>query len=472
MFHEGKQLGEYTLIELLGRGGFGEVWLAEKNDEPFSRFALKLPYKNQVDWRQITQEIGLWTLCGRHENLLPLIGARNFDGQVAIISEFCPDGSLEDMLRGRNSLPVEEAVELTIGVLKGIQHLHKNGIIHRDLKPANILLDGRTPRLTDFGISRLISGESLSDTISGTWAYMAPECFDGKRNVQTDIWSVGVILYQLLSGSLPFPQKEQTALIGSIMINEPEPLPNDLPRVLRQVVARMLAKNPFDRPPIEPLLFDLTSFTSQHKARTVEAMEELEALAKIEFLDKIVRDMTSEHKGENIVKLNPKSGELIRRALAIVEDTPMDSQGIFGALFMKPQNASDIIEVVDEIANIGEKQDVDVKPIRELKKNLEKAAKHNGAVIVTVFDDAIPALRARERSWLAAEEQRIEASEVGSKRTAAEKVMRAMSEVPGLDVKNVGEITPETKAAMVEAFKRAQLANAALKGVKQPDKLD
>ncbi|HLM02453.1 MAG TPA: serine/threonine-protein kinase, partial [Pyrinomonadaceae bacterium] len=212
-----------------------------------ARFAIKLPHKEQVDWKQITQEIGLWTLCGKHRNIMPLVSARNFNGQIAIISEYAPDGSLEDLLRARNKLPVKEAVEITIEILEGLQHLHENGIIHRDLKPANILFDGKTARLTDFGISRIITGDSLSETISGTWAYMAPECFDGKRNVQTDIWSVGVILYRMLRGNLPFPQKEQMSLVGAIMMREPEPLFDDTLPALQAVVSKCLSKNPAER---------------------------------------------------------------------------------------------------------------------------------------------------------------------------------------------------------------------------------
>jgi len=244
MFHEGQQLGEYSLIEKLGRGGFGEVWLAETEDE---LYAVKLPHKDQVDWKQITQEIGLWTLCGKHPNLMPLVGARNFNGQIAIISEYAPDGSLEDLLRKKGNLSVEEAIEMTIGILEGLQHLHESGIIHRDLKPANILLDGKTPRLTDFGISRIISADSLSETIAGTWAYMAPECFDGKRNVQTDIWSVGIILYRMLCGNLPFPQKEQTELIGAVIMRQPEFLPNKIPKELQKIILTALNKDSLGR---------------------------------------------------------------------------------------------------------------------------------------------------------------------------------------------------------------------------------
>ena len=242
MFHEGQQIGSYTLLRKLGKGGFGEVWLAETEGE---FFAIKLPHKDQVDGKSITQEIGLWTLCGKHPNVMPLIGARNFNGQIAIISEYAPDGSLEDLLKAKGKLSETEAVFMTFGIINGLCHLHESGIIHRDLKPANILLDGKTPRLTDFGISRIISADSLSETISGTWAYMAPESFDGKRNIQTDIWSVGVILYRMLTGNLPFPQKEQTALIGAIVMTEPNN--KEIGLDLRKVLSTSLAKNPSER---------------------------------------------------------------------------------------------------------------------------------------------------------------------------------------------------------------------------------
>jgi serine/threonine protein kinase len=117
------------------------------------------------------------------------------------------------------------------------------------LKPANILLQGDTPRLADFGISRALrtTASSQSSNVSGTFAYMPPEGFDGKRSVQTDVWSVGVNLYQFLSGTLPFPNKEPSALIAAIMMREFEPLPSDVPQNLQNVIAKALAKQPENR---------------------------------------------------------------------------------------------------------------------------------------------------------------------------------------------------------------------------------
>jgi serine/threonine protein kinase len=146
-------------------------------------------------------------------------------------------------------MSVEKAVETTIKILDGLEFLHSRNIIHRDLKPANILLQGDTPRLADFGISRALrtTASSQSSNVSGTFAYMPPEGFDGKRSVQTDVWSVGVNLYQFLTGTLPFPNKEPSALIAAIMMREFEPLPVDIPNNLQNVIAKALAKQPENR---------------------------------------------------------------------------------------------------------------------------------------------------------------------------------------------------------------------------------
>lgn len=248
MFHESQQIGVYTLIRKLGQGGFGEVWLAEnRNHSPSEKVAIKLPRNDQIDLQAVKDEIFNWTLSGKHKNILPIIECETFGNQIAIISEFAPDGSLQDLLKKYGSFSVTDAVEITIGILDGLAHLHNRKIIHRDLKPDNVLFQGRVPRLTDFGISRAMTIGSQSQTVSGTLAYMAPESFDGKRNAQTDIWAVGVILYQLLTGSLPFPQKEMIELVGALAMKEPEPLPNSIPLELQNIVSMALAKTPIIR---------------------------------------------------------------------------------------------------------------------------------------------------------------------------------------------------------------------------------
>lgn len=146
-------------------------------------------------------------------------------------------------------MSIEKAVETTIQILDGLEFLHSRNIIHRDLKPANILLQGSTPRLADFGISRAMKTTvaSQSQNISGTFAYMSPEALDGKRSVQTDIWSAGVNLYQFLTGTLPFPNKEPSVLFFAIMMREFVPLPDFVPSKLKEIIAGALAKSPENR---------------------------------------------------------------------------------------------------------------------------------------------------------------------------------------------------------------------------------
>lgn len=250
MFRLGDQIGPYTLINKLGRGAFGTVWLSERRTTiATTTAALKIPHDDDVDLETIKQEANLWVRASGHPNVLPIIEANVYDDQVVIASEYAPDGSLESWLRQHDGkVPsVEVAVEIISGVLAGLEHLHARNIIHRDVKPANILFQGKTPRLADFGISRVLKTTSQSSVVAGTPAYMAPEAFDGKRNEQTDIWSVGVISYQLLAGRLPFPQADITSLVGAILSRDPDPLPVPTPSFLREVIARALAKVPKQR---------------------------------------------------------------------------------------------------------------------------------------------------------------------------------------------------------------------------------
>lgn len=248
MFSADQQIGPYTLIRRIGRGGFGEVWLAERRSQFFSKkLAIKLPLDEQVDLKTISQEAVLWEQASGHPNVLPIIDADVYDGQIVIASEYAEGGSLADKLKLEGALPPVEAVQLTIGILKGLEFLHSRKIIHRDVKPENVLLQGETPRLADFGISRAMQSSSNSAMVAGTDAYMSPESFKGKRSAQTDIWSVGVVLYELLNGGLPFPQEHPSERMYAILSDEPKPLKIDASPRLKAILERSLAKSPDDR---------------------------------------------------------------------------------------------------------------------------------------------------------------------------------------------------------------------------------
>ncbi len=248
MFHEGQKIGSYILVSRLGRGGFGEVWLAEKRSQFVTKkVAVKLPLDDQVNFDAVRQEAELWEQASGHPNVLPIIDADVYDGQVVIVSEYADGGSLADKLKREGKFPVRQAIETVIGILNGLEFLHGRKIIHRDIKPQNILLQGDTPRLADFGISRAMNTAAISSNIIGTDAYMSPEAFDGKRSVQSDVWAVGVVLYQLLKGSLPFAQEHPSERMFAILQREFEPLPDHIPQSLQVTIANALAKLPENR---------------------------------------------------------------------------------------------------------------------------------------------------------------------------------------------------------------------------------
>ncbi|MFY9224245.1 MAG: bifunctional serine/threonine-protein kinase/formylglycine-generating enzyme family protein [Blastocatellia bacterium] len=250
MLRANDEIGPYTLIRQLGRGAFGVVWLAERRGKiATTQVAVKFSLDEEPDLKEIEKESRLWVEIGKHPNILPIIEADVYDEYVVVVSEYAPDGSLEAWLKshGGNAPNLESALQITLGILSGLEHLHCRRIIHRDIKPANVLLQGDTPRLADFGLARVLRASAKNSGIAGTPNYMSPEAFDGQRSVQTDIWAVGVILYQLLSGSLPFSQTDWPSLMKAIINNEPKPLPENIPLMLKEIVSKALQKDPLRR---------------------------------------------------------------------------------------------------------------------------------------------------------------------------------------------------------------------------------
>ncbi len=242
MLRPGDTLGPYHLVDVLGRGGFGVVWLAEKRTPVVTmKVALKVPIGGVLDLDELRQEAGVWATITGHPNILPIVDADVYDGFVAIVSEYAPSGTLAGWLthNGGSAPSLTSALEMIDGVLAGVEHLHGLKIVHRDLKPGNVLLQGQTPRLGDFGLARLLTTQQTLH-ISGTIAYMPPEAFHGVRDEQTDLWAAAVVFYELLSGALPFSHSDNLALQRSIVEDEPRPLPS-FPPAFQQPLQRFFA---------------------------------------------------------------------------------------------------------------------------------------------------------------------------------------------------------------------------------------
>src|SRR3954447_6591780 len=250
MLERGDKIGDYVLVRFLGRGQFGEVWLAEKQLQFSKRsfqHALKFLFNlgDEINLKSAEAEIDTWIEASGHPNVMSVLDMLVHNDHIIIANEYAEGGSLKKWLTLSNGKAPshEKALEMMVGILSGIEHLHSRNVVHRDLKPDNILLQNNFPRITDFGISRIISAGSMSTVAMGSPFYMSPESFDGSKSTQTDIWSAGVLLYEMLSGEHPYKSDTIFGLVTAIRQAEPKPLPEYVPPELRQIVDRALQKD-------------------------------------------------------------------------------------------------------------------------------------------------------------------------------------------------------------------------------------
>jgi serine/threonine protein kinase len=252
MLRPGDILGPYELIAKIGKGSFGNVWQAKRCEGFGPEVAIKILGDNNTDEeafeKAFEREVTIWIKLGFHPNIMQIIEANTYKNHKVIVSHYTSEGSLASLLENKNNndgaLSEEEAIELTLGILKGIAHLHKNDVIHSDLAPKNILLQGGIPRLIDFGVSKeLPPDRSTVEGSSGTPIYKAPEVYDGEISRRSDIWSVGVIFYQLVCGKLPFETKNPNELYNKIRSASIPPLPPSTSPAIQEIIHKALEKD-------------------------------------------------------------------------------------------------------------------------------------------------------------------------------------------------------------------------------------
>lgn len=248
------QIDGVRFLRMLGAGGCGAVYLAE--DQRIGRqVAIKLLHrKYQGDPTAVLREARAQGAV-EHRHVVPIYQVGKIDGGVIyIVSKFLSGGTLHNRLRA-GPLPASTAVEIAVQIADALASAHQKGLIHRDLKPANILLDeAGAAYVSDFGLALHEDDQRRRrDEISGTPAYMAPEQVQGRSqhlDGRTDIWGLGVILYEMLSGERPFHAPSTEELFEDITQREAKPLrlkKPALPRRLEEITLRCLRKNPADR---------------------------------------------------------------------------------------------------------------------------------------------------------------------------------------------------------------------------------
>ncbi|XP_051173672.1 serine/threonine-protein kinase nekl-2-like isoform X2 [Leptopilina boulardi] len=193
----------------------------------------------------------------RHPNIVSYRGAWLEGKRSFILMEFARHGTLKDLLEKRQMpLKEEDAVYLFTQVVLGVNHIHSKNILHRDLKPENIMLTGRNAdvvKIVDFGLSKNNQESILSH--AGTFFYMAPEMLQGQvYDLKCDIWSMGVVLYEMVTKTLPFPATTLPELIKMVMLEKPKPFSIGLSENLISMISKMLRKKAILRPSTELLI--------------------------------------------------------------------------------------------------------------------------------------------------------------------------------------------------------------------------
>ena len=187
-----------------------------------------------------------------HPNIVTVYDYGEFNGRHYIAMEYLEGGTLRDMMQSRGALPLQEALDIAGQVLSGLSHAHSRQVVHRDVKPDNIhILPGGVVKLTDFGIARLTEEASLTGEgqVFGTPSYMSPEQIEGRFiDHRSDIFSMAIVLYEMLAGRKPFTGDSVVSITYSIMHNDPAPLVG-IPYGVEQTIFRCLGKDPGRRIP-------------------------------------------------------------------------------------------------------------------------------------------------------------------------------------------------------------------------------
>ena len=249
MFLKGQTVGKYRIISSLGSGGFGSVFLAE-DTWIHKKVAIKVPHKQNLDFAEMLKEPRLLASLN-HPNIVTVLTAEKQDGVFFIVMEYVPGETLEQIIHRDGALDVARALDFTCQMCNAIDHAHKVGVLHRDLRPGNMLVShSGMLKVTDFGTSRFLEIAAHGTTVIGSPPYMAPEQFYGKAVFASDVYSIGVTMYQMLTGELPYATPSPgdiQRLVRGELVTAPRLKNNRISKAVNDIVLKALAADPTRR---------------------------------------------------------------------------------------------------------------------------------------------------------------------------------------------------------------------------------
>ena len=244
MFFRGQLVGKYKIVAPLGSGGFGSVFLAEDTwlDK---KVALKVPHRQQnLDLTELLHEPRLLGSMS-HPNIVTVLTAEKQEGVFFIVMEYVAGETLETIIMREGALELTRALDFSVQIANAVDHAHASNVIHRDLRPGNVLVSEHgLVKVADFGTSRVLEIAAHGTTVIGSPPYMAPEQFHGKAVFASDLYSLGVTMYQMLTGILPYetpsPAELQKLMTGEL-VSPPRLRNPKIPKAVNDIVLKAMA---------------------------------------------------------------------------------------------------------------------------------------------------------------------------------------------------------------------------------------
>jgi len=242
VFFRGRTIGKYRILSSLGSGGFGSVYLAEDTwiDK---KVALKVPHKQNLDFSQMLKEPRLLASMS-HPNIVTVLTAEKEEGVFFIVMEYVASETLEHIILRDGALDLSRALDFTCQICNAVDHAHGAGILHRDLRPGNMLVtESGLLKVSDFGTSRFLEIAAHGTTVIGSPPYMAPEQFHGKAVFASDVYSVGVTMYQMLTGALPYDTPslaDLDRLMRRELVVSPRLKNSKIPKAISDIILKAL----------------------------------------------------------------------------------------------------------------------------------------------------------------------------------------------------------------------------------------